>query len=296
MVVTITGASGFVGQHLVPYLSRRHKTIKPVSLRDKNETAWVKHTDAVVHLAGLAHDLKKTRLSDDYDKINTDLTIRLYHQFLADDKAKLFLFISSIKALTDHSEEWLTEQMEPAPTTPYGKSKQKAESYIIEHLPADKKVIILRPCMIHGPGNKGNLNLLFQFVQRGMPWPLGAFENKRSFLTVENLCFAINAILDHPISSGVYHIADSEPVSTNEIIQLMGSSLNRKVSIWKIPRTLIKGLARVGDVLKLPFNTERLEKLTENYLVSNQKLVRAIGQELPVQAFEGLKTTLVSFK
>jgi len=278
MVVTITGASGFVGQQLVPYLSGRNKTIKPVTLRDKNETGWVIHTDAVIHLAGLAHDLKNARHSVDYNRINTDLTITLYHQFLVDDNAKLFIFVSSIKALSDHSKIWLTEEMVPAPTTPYGKSKLKAELYILKHLPVNKKVINLRPCIIHGPGNKGNLNLLFKFVQRGMPWPLGAFENKRSLLTVENLCFAINVILENPIPSGIYHIADSEPMSTNEIIQLMGSSLNR------------------GDLLKLPFNSERLVKLTENYLVSNQKLVKAIGQDLPIQAHDGLKTTFATLK
>jgi nucleoside-diphosphate-sugar epimerase len=296
MIVTITGASGFVGQHLVPYLLERDKSITSLSLRNDLKKDAFDHSDAVVHLAGLAHDLKQTQDAVAYDKVNTDLTIALFNQFLINKNTKVFIFVSSIKALIDHADDPLTEVMEPMPTTPYGKSKQKAEAYLLAHLPSDKTVIILRPSMIHGPGNKGNLNLLYHLVRRGIPWPLGAFHNERSFLSVENICFAINELLDRPIPSGVYHIADSQAVSTNALIQYIGSSLHRKVAVWNIPKPLIKTLARLGDRFKLPFNHERLEKLTENYVVSNRKLVQAIGQELPIQALEGLKTTFESFK
>jgi nucleoside-diphosphate-sugar epimerase len=84
----------------------------------------------------------------------------------------------------------LTEEVEPKPLTHYGKSKLMAEEYILSQpLSVGKSYYILRPCMIHGPGNKGNLNLLYQIVQKGIPYPLAAFENKRSFLSIENLCF-----------------------------------------------------------------------------------------------------------
>lgn len=296
MVVTITGASGFVGQHLVPYLLGRNKTITTLSLRNGLKKDAIDHSVAVVHIAGLAHDLKQTLNAAAYEKVNTELTIALFNQFLTNKNAKVFIFVSSIKALIDHADHLLTEEMKPMPSTPYGKSKQKAEAYLLNYLPSDKTVIILRPSMIHGPGNKGNLNLLYHLVRRGIPWPLGAFQNERSFLSVENMCFAINELLDRPIPSGIYHIADTDPVSTNELIQLIGTSLNRKVSILNIPKSLIKTLASLGDRLKLPFNHERLEKLTENYVVSNRKLVKAIGQEFPINAHDGLMTTFSSFK
>ena len=81
----------------------------------------------------------------------------------------------------------LTEDTIPNPKTHYGISKLQAENYILDQkLPEGKRVYILRPCMIHGPGNKGNLNLLYTLVKKGFPWPLGAFENQRSFLSIDN--------------------------------------------------------------------------------------------------------------
>jgi nucleoside-diphosphate-sugar epimerase len=151
--------------------------------------------------------------------------------------------------------------------------------------------------MIHGPGNKGNLNLLFQLVEKGLPWPLGAFKNQRSFLCIENLCFVIKELLENKkIPSGIYQVADDKTISTNELIHLLGSSLNRKSIIWKIPVIWIRRLAKFGDVLHLPLNSERLQKLTESYHVSNQKIVTAMGKPLPVMAEEGLMKTFRSFK
>lgn len=150
--------------------------------------------------------------------------------------------------------------------------------------------------MIHGPGNKGNLNLLHQIVSKGFSWPLGAFENQRSFLSVENLCFVIKKLLDNiAIPSGVYQVADNEPLSTNELIQLLGTSLKRTTRIWKIPSRFIKGVAKVGDYLPIPLNSERLQKLTESYVVNNEKIVAAIGKKLTVEAKEGMLLTFRSF-
>ena len=151
--------------------------------------------------------------------------------------------------------------------------------------------------MIHGPGNKGNLNLLFQLVAKGLPWPLGAFENQRSFLSIENLCFVIKELIKNTaIPSGVYQVADNKALSTNELIQLLGTSLEKKKRILNIPASWIKVAAKLGDHLHLPLNSERLQKLTENYVVSNQKIVKAMGKPLPVESIEGLLKTFRSFR
>ena len=149
--------------------------------------------------------------------------------------------------------------------------------------------------MIHGPGNKGNLNLLYQFVKKGIPYPLAAFENKRSFLSVENLCFVITRLIASNISSGVYQMADDETLSTNEVVSILGESLNKKAKLWSIPIAIVKGLAKIGDVLRLPLNTERLDKLTEDYVVSNNKIKKALGINFPLSTKEGLKITANSF-
>jgi nucleoside-diphosphate-sugar epimerase len=192
----------------------------------------------------------------------------------------------------------LIEDEIPNPRTHYGIAKHQAEEYILsQELFEGKRVYVLRPCMIHGSGNKGNLNLLYQLVAKGVPWPLGDFKNERSFLSIENLCFVIKELLENTaIPSEVYQVSDDAPLSTNELIQLIGISLGKKDRILNIPSSWIKGLAALGDYLHLPLNSERLQKLTENYVVSNRKIVTAMGKPLPIQSKEGLLKTFQSFK
>lgn len=291
----LSGASGFVGLNLQTYLAKDF-VILPLSVRFKKNQTIDLNADHIIHAAGKAHDLKKISNPAEYYEANFELTKQLFDAFLG-AKSKTFIFISSVKAVTDKVNGILTEESMAHPITPYGKSKKLAEDYIQNQIiPEGKQVFILRPCMIHGQGNKGNLNLLFKLVSKGFPWPLGSFENKRSFLSIENLCYVIKELLSQPgIPSGVYNLADDAAVSTNELIQIMGSSLNKKTVIWKIPVSYIKKIAQLGDFFSLPVNSERLDKLTESYLVGNAKIKQAIGKELPVCAREGLLNTLKSF-
>jgi nucleoside-diphosphate-sugar epimerase len=163
--------------------------------------------------------------------------------------------------------------------------------------------------MIHGPGNKGNLNLLYKVVSKGIPWPLGAYENRRSFTSITNLNFIVGQLLDKDIEPGTYNIADNEPLSTNRLIELIAESRGKQPRIWNIGKKWVHLAAKPGDVLPLPFNSERftlwnfrrsipagLKKLTESYVVSNAKLKKALGiQTLPVTAEEGMRKTLRSF-
>jgi len=292
--IYITGSSGFVGENLVSYLTNLNfplKTLNRTELTDISLDGM-----AIVHLAGKAHDLKKTSNPEEYYQVNYELTKKLYDAFLKSD-ARKFIFISSVKASADIIDGVLTEDDVPNPITDYGKSKLMAELYIqSQPLPANKSYFILRPCMIHGPGNKGNLNLLYKFVQKGIPYPLASFENKRSFLSVENLCFVIANLLKKDIPSGIYNVADDEALSTNEVVGILASSINKKPKLWAIPTKVIRGLAKIGDVFRLPLNTERLDKLTENYMVSNKKLIDVLQLELPLKSKQGLSITAKSFK
>jgi nucleoside-diphosphate-sugar epimerase len=296
MKIAITGASGFVGQNLQEYLKNSHN-LRPMSVRYKPDQKFEINADVIIHLAGKAHDLKKVSNPKDYYEANYELTKQLFDGFITSE-AKVFIFMSTVKAVADRIDGIITEDEIPNPKTHYGIAKQQAEKYISsKEIPEGKRVYILRPCMIHGLGNKGNLNLLYQLVNKGLPWPLGVFENQRSFLSIENLCFVIKELLENEnIFSGVYQVADDTPLSTNELIQLLGTSLDKKSSIWSIPVSWIRGVAKLGDILHLSLNSERLQKLTENYVVSNQKIVEAIGKSLPVTAEEGLLKTFVSFR
>ena len=389
MRVLITGIHGFVGSNLVKALSKdfeiygldivspeREGVVKTFSWDDLDEVngagcmvnGFPVDFDAIIHLAGKAHDTKNQSQAEVYFQVNTELTKRIYDYFLA-SSARRFVFFSSVKAAADRVEgPYVDENVEPKPVGPYGESKIEAEHYIMRFLGLakrqsralhfgrddnkgarddrgerslhfgrddkkgarddrgerslhfgrddnkgcrddnkgcrddnkgcrdDKRTYILRPCMIHGPGNKGNLNLLYGVVKRGIPWPLGAFENKRTFTSIDNVCFIVHGLLTKEVESGIYHISDDEAVSTNELIEIICSALGKKAHIWRVPRGLMEGIARIGGILHLPLNPERLRKLTENYVSSNAKIKRALGiEKLPVRAKDGLYKTIKAF-
>jgi nucleoside-diphosphate-sugar epimerase len=289
--IFITGSSGFVGSNLKEYLDASY--IISEFNRDKQLNFIA---NAVIHLAGKAHDLKNTSTPDEYYQVNTELTKKVFDAFLASD-AIVFITLSSVKAVADQVEGELSEQHHPNPITHYGKSKLLAEQYIFsKEIPDGKRVYVLRPCMIHGPGNKGNLNLLYKLVSKNIPWPLGAFENKRSFCSIDNLMFIFRELIEREdIPSGIYNVADDEPFSTNDLIGLIARSQNRNPKVWNFSKMFIDGLASIGDKLHLPLNTERLQKLISSYVVSNAKIKAAIGKPLPVSSKEGLLKTFKSF-
>lgn len=311
----ITGIHGFVGTNLVNALKDHYDiygldiispeqdgVIRTFSWDDL-ENNRIPRVDAIIHLAGKAHDTKNKSAADVYFKVNTDLTKKIFDYFTAHKSIEKFIFFSSVKAAVDKVPgEILTEDVTPCPVGPYGESKVRAEEYILEQLndkPAaynGRDVIIMRPCMIHGPGNKGNLNLLYSVISKGIPWPLGAFDNRRTFTSIDNLTFVIGRILSSHVESGIYNMADDEALSTNELIRVMCKAMGKKARIIKLPRGIINASARIGDVLHLPLNTFRLDKLTESYVVSNNKIKKALGiDRMPIKAYDGLTHTIKSF-
>ena len=303
MSVLITGITGFVGENLNNYLKKTFNIIGVSrggvcnnSIPYSKVSNYLDQSKTLIHLAGKAHDLKNTSEDNDYFEVNTELTKRLFDQFLVSD-CKVFIYMSSVKAIADVVDGVLTEDVIPNPKTVYGKSKLAAEVYILsKEIPKNKRIYILRPCMIHGPNNKGNLNLLYSFVSKGIPYPFGKYINKRSFVSVDNLCFIMNELIDNTkIESGIYNIADDVSLSTIDLVQIMSEVLNKSIRILKLPILLVRLLAKIGDFLPIPINSERLVKLTENYEVSNLKIKNAINKKLPLSSIEGIKKTITSF-
>lgn len=298
MNITITGVSGFVGSNLAAYLQDENLVPSSLSLRGDGLAHLDPTTNAIIHLAGKAHDTSNTSAEEEYFKINRDLTIEIFKMFLKSE-AKDFFFFSSVKAVADLAHGTIDEELVPNPITPYGKSKFEAEQYLLSQpLPEGKRLFIIRPCMVHGPGNKGNLNLLYKIVEKGIPWPLASFENQRSFIGIDNLNYLIYHMLKNDkIPSGIYNFADDQAISTNQLITIINKGLDKKPKLWKISKNLIEKCAKIGDRLHLPLNSERLKKLTESYVVSNQKIKTALGiEKLPYTAEEGLIKTIKSFK
>ncbi|MEX0595241.1 MAG: NAD-dependent epimerase/dehydratase family protein [Candidatus Paceibacterota bacterium] len=309
----ITGATGFVARNLYRALSESGLNNFTCLIRKKISESWLFSPDdrflsyksfwnersnysVYFHLAGKAHDLKEVDSEKDYYQVNFELTKKIYDRFLKDEKSEIFIFMSSVKAVTDAPNGWLHETDIPNPSTAYGKSKLYAEEYLLSKIPVDKTVIILRPCMIHGPGNKGNLNLLYSIVEKKIPWPLGRFDNQRSFLSIDNLIYVIEMILKGNLQNGIYNLADKAPISTNKIVQLISILNGHSPRIWNVPKSIVQQFAVIGDLLYLPFNSERLFKLTSNYLVATAKIEKELGNSLPISSIDGLTKTIESFK
>jgi nucleoside-diphosphate-sugar epimerase len=305
--IMVSGSTGFVGRNLTPFLEKEGWMVIPLS-RKQNTKITVTYNAlskndfdnirAFIHLAGKAHDLKNTSLDEEYYEVNTELTKLLFDLFL-ESNCKTFIYFSSVKAVADQVEGILTEEHPYQPKTVYGKSKALAEQYLLsKELPKDKRLYILRPCMIHGPNNKGNLNLLYSFVSKGIPYPFGKYQNKRSFVSVENLCFIINKLINNSkIESGIYNIADDASLSTIDLVKVMGNVLKKPLRILNVPKTFVNVLAKIGDALPIPFNSERLQKLTENYEVSNDKIKNELGiKNLPIHTEKGLINTIKSYE
>ena len=284
MKILITGAYGFVGTNLCKYLVSKghecHALDIPAAKRDDvpyvsfytwDELDKLPVVDAVVHLAGKAHDLKKVASEQSYFDINVGLTEKIF----AAAKTTRFIYFSSSKA--------------DANGNAYGRSKLAAEQFL------NGRAIVLRPAMIHGPGNKGNLNLLWGIARRGLPWPLAAFENKRSFTSIANICAAVEALCERG-ENGIYPIADDEMLSTNRLIELIAETCGKRAKLWRVPKGVMRMVAKIGDVLHLPLNTERIVKLTEDSFVNNSHLKSQLGwNRMPIRAEEGLRRTLRSF-
>lgn len=306
--ILITGVTGFVGSNLVRYFNGfdnfrlfGHSRDKEKATRQfqKNKIEIVNDysqsllnewgIDYVIHLAGIAHDLSNRYQPQDYYRVNYENTKKIYDEFLQSNASK-FIFLSSIKTAVDTSHEPVTEEVKPNPVTDYGKSKWRAEQYIqSKEPPQGKKIYLFRPCMIHGPANKGNLNLLYRFVKSGIPYPLGSFENQRSFLSIDNFNFIVQQFLENEISSGIYHLADKDYLSTKELYTLIATALNRRPRIWNIPKTLV---TMGADVIG---KGRMIDKLTEDMRVSNEKLLKNLKKELPISLRDGLVKTIKSF-
>jgi nucleoside-diphosphate-sugar epimerase len=323
--VLITGANGFVGTNLFDALSGDFHLVG-IDINGAGKYAmedfypWdalekIPPVHTIIHLAGKAHDTANTSREEEYFEVNVGLTKKIFEYFLQ-SKAEKFIYFSSVKAVADTLEGmWLKEEDVPDPKTAYGRSKLEAERCILERLKEynsnkqspfispftkgdkdSKQIYILRPAMIHGPGNKGNLNLLYKVVTSGIPWPLGAYDNQRSFASIDNVAFVIRQLIEKEIAPGTYQVADDETVSTNEIICLISDSTGKKSVIWKLPKGLIRSIAWLGGFIRLPLNSERLKKLTESYCVSNSKIKAALGiEKMPVSGTDGLMKTIASF-
>lgn len=293
MKVILLGHTGFLGKSL----SDRIHDICLVSLRQSGWEQKIDNSNVIINLVGKTY--KNFVVKEDYFYANVELTKLIFQEFLK-SSANLFIHISSIAALEEfESSRILKEEDVCFPKSWYGLSKRAAEEWLLsQNLPGSKKIIILRPPMAHGPGDRGNLNLLYKIISSGIPYPLNSFDNKRTFIAIDNFCFFIEQIIENysQIESGIYHIADDEPISTKQIVETIKMITGRKIINMRFPKMFVRGVAKLGDIFPLPLSTRRLKKMTGSLLISNSKIKKALGiKKLPLTAGEGLERTIRSF-
>ena len=297
--ILVTGATGFFGRHLVPHLLDREyrviavnrrgmpriKGVQQIEIGDlEEEIDWarcVDGVDAVVHLAALAHATASIP-EERYNKINHQATARLAKA--TDAAGARFVFMSSVAAQSGaSSEEVLTEEAIPQPTTPYGRSKLRAEQEIEATV---RKYVILRPTLTYGFGVRGNMGQLIWAATSRIPPPLGAIRNSRSLLAVENMCDAVGFVLRADAAHNqVLLLADEEPISTAEIVSLLRSGAGLSLAPLRVPPSILFGVltllgrgempAKIGG--QLVASVAKLRRLGFRWRISTPDGLRALG-------------------
>jgi UDP-glucose 4-epimerase len=258
--VLVTGSDGFIGRHLVPFLASHGfyviaasrsagasgDKISAAVLPDLSETFdWtplLQRCDAVVHLAGIAHTYADEAL---YDLVNHRATETLAHS--AAELGKHLVFISSIAAQSgSFSERELTEDDPPQPTNAYGRSKLAAEEAIRK---AGGSFTTLRPVVIYGQGEKGNLATIRKIAQLPLPLPFGGLTARRSVLSVKNLNSAITTALTDPRARRqTFIVSDPTPVTVADLIARYRAGFGRPAWLFPAPEVLFElALRAIGQ-------------------------------------------------
>lgn len=319
--VLVTGSTGFVGRHLLPVLQQRDWQITAAVRQDwqhsqatsiktivtgeiDGNTDWreaLQGIKTVIHLAGRAHILHESASNPEAEffRVNTEGTTNLVKQSIAAG-IEHFVFISSIHAMTTSSDRILSESSTCQPDTPYGCSKIQAEEALIaEAKNSNMTWTILRPTLVYGAGNVGNMERLIKLVKLGLPLPFGAINNRRSFIYVGNLVDAIATCLTHPQAANqLFIVSDNRDLSTPQLIHLIARQMHKPTYLLPIHPELLKILAYVGDGIEfllkrpIPLNSSNLVRLFGSLFVDSSHIQNRLNWQPPFTIEQGLELTI----
>lgn len=316
----VTGASGFVGRHLVRRLraegwfvrglSRDHSRHAPppdgvdLVVADVCEATGLKAAmggcDTVFHLAARVHE-RSTRHDAEDRSVNVEGTRNVLSAAVACGYER-FVFVSSVKAMGEGAAGCLDESCAEDPRTSYGRSKLDAERLVFETgRTSGMHVACLRPPLVYGAGARGNLERMIGAIHRGFFPPLPDTENRRSLVHVENLVDAALLVATHPHANGqCYIVTDAQPCSTRALYEMIAGGLGRKIPRWTVPLWILESLARAGDAARtvsgrtVPFDTAVLQKLIESSWYSSAKITRELGYR-PRRALDDALPELIAW-
>lgn len=319
----VTGASGFVGRHVCKTLHERGHKIRatrrsnqgaldfpvPVEWIDRIEigpdTDWfaaLDGVDYVIHLAALAHQIgaKGEGRLDEFMRINADGTRRLAEAIAVSRTVSRLVFTSSIGAVKSIADETITAATPCEPQSDYGRSKRVAELVIEEVLRETRADwCIIRPTLVYGPGNPGNMARLLKLVNRGMPLPFGAIRNQRSLVFVGNLADAlVHCAINPGASRQTFLISDGENVSTGELTCRLARHARVPARIFPMPAALLRCVGLASDLVfrctgrSTGLDSYSVERLTGSLAVDSSLLRSATGWQPPFTMDEGLAQTL----
>lgn len=277
--ILITGASGFLGTHTVPYL-KRFFDVQTLSLRDDQviNNYTFSHVDVVVYLTGIAHQSKKMD-STLYYTINRDMAVMLARKAKANGVSQ-FVYISSIKAIGEGGKGIYKEGNACHPLTDYGKSKLQAEQELLKLSDDQFVVSVIRPAVVYGKGAKGNIDKLMKLIDRLPVIPLGGIVNRRSMVYVGNFLALLKSVINNAMP-GIFIAADKETKSTSDMVVEINRLMPNHKKIIALPK-FMRNFIRM--VLPAMYN-----KLFEDFEVDNTLTNQRLNFTPPYSFEDGMR-------
>lgn len=287
MSIVVTGASGFVGARLTAYLKSLGEDVVTLSRNGDVEEALA-GARCVVHLAARVHVMNEnsTNPLTEFRHVNVDASVNLARKAAAAGVTR-FVFISSVKVNGEQTSpnQPFTEDDVPCPEDDYGQSKHEAELALRRvALDTGLEVVIIRPPLVYGPGVKANFASLMRAVKRGWPLPLGAIQNVRSLVGLDNLVDFIDCCIKHPAAANqTFLVSDGHDVSSAELVREMASAAGIRPNLWSVSPLLLQfGAALLGKRMAA-------QRLCGSLQVDISKSRLVLGWQPAVSLPEGLK-------